>query len=270
MQNDEYVNKLMLNFCYPNTLYTRLGKGLHALDLYRKSLLQEDPKRKKRRPRGRSVYDVNGIIRSATEINEAGIQFKKSKTKSLKDISFHHGVLELPVIVVDDATEATFLNLMAFERFHVGAGNEVTSYVFFMDNIIDNERDVALLHSRGIIQNAVGSDKAVAEMFNSLSKDIALDPDSSLQVVTKQVNAYCKKPWNAWRANLIHTYFRNPWAILSLIAALFLFALTIVQTVYSILPYYESPSASPPMDFLPPPPLPTPPPTPPMRPPKNH
>jgi hypothetical protein len=105
-----------------------------------------------------------------------------------------------------------------------------------MDNIIDNERDVSLLHSRGIIQNAIGSDKAVAKLFNSLSKDIALDPDSSLELVQRQVNAYCKKPWNAWRANLIQTYFRNPWAILSIVAALILFALTIVQTVYTILP----------------------------------
>ncbi|KAB5564748.1 hypothetical protein DKX38_004802 [Salix brachista] len=235
----ESVNKLVHNFFYPNASVSNLGKCLHVLDLYRKSLLQGDPIRKMRRPRvkGGLHGDDNDIIRSATEINEAGIQFKKSKIKSLKEISFHRGVLELPVIVVDDFTEAIFLNLMAFERFHAGAGSEVTSYVFFMDNIIDNERDVALLNSKGIIQNAIGSDKAVAKLFNSLSTDIALEPNRNLQVVQMHVHAYCKKPWNAWRANLIHTYFRNPWAILSVIAALILFALTIVQTVYSVLSY---------------------------------
>ncbi|KAG6781317.1 hypothetical protein POTOM_014211 [Populus tomentosa] len=270
-KDEEWVNELIHNFFHPNASASSLGKCLHVLDLYRKSLLQRDPIKKKRRPREkRGLPGVdNDIIRSATEINEAGIQFKKSKSKSLKEISFHRGVLELPVIVVDDTTEATFLNLMAFERFHVGASNEVTSYVFFMDSIIDNERDVALLNSRGIIQNAIGSDKAVAKLFNSLSKDIALESNSNLQVVQMQVNAYCKKPWNAWRANLIHTYFRNPWAILSVIAALILFALTIAQTVYSILPYYSSnnsASLSPPVIFAAPPPLPTPPP--PMHPPK--
>ncbi|KAG6781318.1 hypothetical protein POTOM_014212 [Populus tomentosa] len=237
-KDEESVNKLVLAFCNdPDASVLMLGKCLHVLDLYRKSLIQKDPNRKRHQPRvwGGLHKDVNDIVRSAAEINEAGIRFKKSKTKSLKDISFHHGVLELPVVVVDDVTEALLLNLMAFERFHVGAGNEVTSYVFFMDNIIDNERDVSLLHSRGIIQNAIGSDKAVAKLFNSLSKDIALDPDSSLELVQRQVNAYCRKPWNAWRANLIQTYFRNPWAILSLVAALILFALTIVQTVYTIL-----------------------------------
>lgn len=265
VQDEESVNELIHNFCHPGASASSLGKCLHVLDLYRKSLLQGDPNKKKRRSRvkGGLHGDDNDIIRSATEINEAGIQFQKSKIKSLKEISFHRGVLELPVIVVDDTTEATLLNLMAFERFHVGASNEVTSYVFFMDSIIDNERDVALLNSTGIIQNAIGSDKAVAKLFNSLSTDIALEPNSNLAVLQMHVNAYCKKPWNAWRANLIHTYFRNPWALLSVIAAFILFALTGANTVYSILPYYNSNYSrlpfSPPGSAAPPS-LPTPPP----------
>ncbi|KAK8652612.1 hypothetical protein V6N13_126640 [Hibiscus sabdariffa] len=272
-KDGEFVNKLILKFCSPNTPISAMGTCLHVLDVYRKSLLPDTPGRRRRprrhKPRSSSLHeDGDDIIRSAMELDEAGIRFKKSKSVSLKDIQFRGGVLKLPVIIVDDATESMFLNLMAFERFHVGAGNEVTSYIFFMDNIIDNERDVALLHSRGIIQNALGSDKAVAKLFNSLSKDITLDPDSSLDEVHKKVNKYCKKAWNEWRANLIHTYFRNPWAILSLIGAIFLFALTIVQTVYTIYPYYQE-SPSPPPPFVAPPPLAQPPTAPPMPAPKH-
>ncbi|XP_065853466.1 UPF0481 protein At3g47200-like [Euphorbia lathyris] len=243
-KDEDFVNHLILKFCFPNTPVSSLGKCLHVLDVYRKNLIQKHGDRDRRRGRSRHKSGDN-IIRSATELDEAGIRFKKSKTKSLKDISFRGGVLRLPVIVVNDATEYIFLNLMAFERFHIGAGNEVTSYIYFMDNIIDSERDVALLYSRGIIQNAIGSDKAVAKLFNSLSKDITLDPNSSLDFLEKRVNAYCKKAWNEWRANLIHTYFRNPWAMLSLVAAVFLFALTIVQTVYTIYPYYHPSGDSP-------------------------
>ncbi|WCJ30977.1 hypothetical protein M5689_012497 [Euphorbia peplus] len=243
-KDEDYVNHLILKFCFPNTPVSSLGKCLHVLDVYRKSLIQKHGERDKRRRRRSRHKSGDNIIRSATELDEAGIRFKKSKTRSLKDISFKGGVLKLPVIVVNDATEYIFLNLMAFERFHIGAGNEVTSYIYFMDNIIDSERDVALLYSRGIIQNAIGSDKAVAKLFNNLSKDITLDPNSSLDFLEKNVNAYCKKAWNEWRANLIHTYFRNPWAILSFVAAILLFALTIVQTVYTIYPYYNPPSDS--------------------------
>ena len=269
MQDEEFVNKLILMFCSPNTPVSCLGSCLHVLDVYRRSLLEDIPgsrqRKRHRKPRNSHHEDGDGIIRSAMELNEAGIRFKKSKTVSLKDITFRGGVLKLPSVIVDDATESMFLNLIAFERFHVGAGNEVTSYIFFMDNIIDNEKDVALLHSRGIIQNALGSDKAVANLFNSLSKDITLDPDSRLDEVHKRVSRYCKKAWNEWRANLIHTYFSNPWAILSLISVIFLFVLTIVQTVYTVYPYYQdSPTPShetwpPPMASpLPSPPLPSP------------
>lgn len=150
-----------------------------------------------------------------------------------------------------------FLNLMAFERLHFGAGNEVTSYVFFMDNIIDSAKDVSLLHSKGIIENAIGSDKAVAKLFNSLSKDVVLDPESSLDYVHRKVNDYCRKRWNMWRANLIHTYFRSPWAFLSLAAAIFLLMLSVAQTIYGALSYYQqlesggSPSSPP--ELAPPP-----------------
>ncbi|KAI3467840.1 hypothetical protein Pfo_024503 [Paulownia fortunei] len=87
------------------------------------------------------------------------------------------------------------------------------------------------------LKNALGGDKAVANLFNSLSKDITLDLETSLDEVHKQVSAYCQKPWHQWRANLMHTNLTNPWAILSVIAAIFLFALTIIQAVYSVLSY---------------------------------
>ncbi|KAK5802112.1 hypothetical protein PVK06_029694 [Gossypium arboreum] len=243
-KDEEFVNKLILKFYSSNTPVSCVGSCLHVLEVYRKSLLPDIPSHRQQRKRHwyrRPHYeDGDDIIRSAMELNEAGIRFKKSKTISLKDITFRGGILKLPTIIIDDATESMFLNLVAFERLHVGAGNEISSYILFMDNIIDNEKDVALLHSKGIIQNALESDKAVANMFNSLSKDITLDPNNNLDEVRKMVNRYCKKPWNEWRANLIHTYFTNPWAILSLIGVIFLFALTIAQTIYSILSVYNN------------------------------
>lgn len=235
-KDEGFVTKLIVKFLCSCNVAPNMGKCVHVLEVYRKSLLQHGPDPKFLRHKIRSMESEDEIIWSVTKLNEAGIRFKKSATTSLNDITFARGVLRLPVIVVDDTTESMFLNLMAFERFHVGAGTEVTSYVLFMDSIIDNATDVALLHSKGIIQNAMGSDKAVANLFHSLSKDVTQDPDSSLQIVHKRVYRYCRRPWNEWRANLIHTYFRNPWAIISFIAGVFLFVFTIVQTGYTIYP----------------------------------
>ncbi|XP_018719281.2 UPF0481 protein At3g47200 [Eucalyptus grandis] len=229
-EDDEYINRLILNYCSPGKNTVRIGKCLHVLDVVRKSLLlHEKPKLDK--------VGCEGLllVRSATELNKHGIRLKKSKTHSLMAISFAGGVLSLPEIVVEEATESMFLNLISFERFHVGTGNEVTSYIYFMDYIIANECDVTLLHTLGIVLNVLGSDKETTGLFRLLAKYTTIEPNSGLISVCNKVNEYCNKPWNKWRANLLQTYFRSPWALLSLVAAIFLFALTIIQTVYAML-----------------------------------
>ncbi|KAK7300367.1 hypothetical protein RJT34_11211 [Clitoria ternatea] len=189
--------------------------------------------------------------RSVKELRDFGIRFRKSDTDDLKDVTFDddNGVLRLPHIQVDDNTRYIFLNLIAFEHLHVEAGNEVTSYVYFMDSIIDNEVDVEILHKKDIIRNGLESNIAVAQMFNSLAKDITV-VGADIKFEQEMMADYCRKWWKKWRANLLHTYFRNPWSTISFYAAIFLFALTIVQTVFTVLQYYEpkGPSSSPSVD----------------------
>ncbi|CAO2141930.1 unnamed protein product [Urochloa humidicola] len=242
--NDDVINRMVLKFMSPSSRLLQAGSalGLHPLDVRRRSMLYGSYQVS--RGTRDDMPTETDIIRSAVELYEAGIRFKRSNSDSLHDIRFRHGILTMPAVSVDDSTEYMFLNMMAFERLHVGAGNDVTAYIFFMDNIIDSAKDVALLSTSGIIQNAVGSDKAVAQLFNSISKDVVLEPESALDAVHRQVNAYCGKPWNMWRANLIHTYFRSPWAFMSLAAAVFLLVMTIMQTVYTVLPYYQQDQGS--------------------------
>uniref|UniRef100_A0ACD5WHV7 Uncharacterized protein n=1 Tax=Avena sativa TaxID=4498 RepID=A0ACD5WHV7_AVESA len=237
--NEDLINRMVLRFLSPAAWppATGVGLALHPLDILRRSILYGPTQTAPPAPPHHSAPD--DIIRSAEELYEAGIRFKRSQTSSLLDISFRRGVLRLPAIVVDDTTEYMLLNLMAFERLHAGAGNEVTAYVFFMDNMIDTAADVALLTCRRIVHNTVGSDKAVAKLFSGLSRDVVLEPHSALDDVHRQVNAYCRKRWNRWRANLVHTYFRSPWSFLSLAAAIFLLGMTIMQTIYTVLPFYQ-------------------------------
>ncbi|KAL3719685.1 hypothetical protein ACJRO7_004633 [Eucalyptus globulus] len=235
-EDDESVNKFILKFCSPSKGITRMGKCLHVLDIVRNSMLMKPKKKDEvKRKDGREIIQ----LASATELSEHGIKFKRSKTDSIKDISFTGGALTLPEIRVDESTMSNFLNLTAFEYSHVGTKNEVMSYIYCMDQIINHGQDVALLRAQGIIVNYMESDEAVAKMFNSLGKVVVINPSRGLRDVIKKVNKYRNKHWNRWRANLIHTYLRNPWVALSLIAAVFLFALTIIQTVYSVLGYYK-------------------------------
>lgn len=90
---------------------------------------------------------------SAVELNQAGIQFKKSNTDSIHDVDFKNGVLSMKVFKFYDSTELELLNLMAFEWLHPDAKQDVRSYISFLDNIIESESDVALLRSQGLIEN---------------------------------------------------------------------------------------------------------------------
>ncbi|KAE8663722.1 heparan-alpha-glucosaminide N-acetyltransferase-like [Hibiscus syriacus] len=225
----EFLNKLILKFCSPNTPISTMGTCLHVLDVYRKSLLPDIPRR-------RNENDVINRALYGTKMATTSFDQRWNLTKP-----------ESCSRKANPCASRTFNSGEGFSRYQSSSWTTQRSLW-----------DVALLHSRGIIQNALGSDKAVANLFNSLSKDISLDPDSSLDEVHKKVNKYCKKAWNEWRANLIHTYFRNLWAILSLIGAIFLFALPISQTVYTIYPYYQD-SPNPPPPSMAPPPLPPPP-----------
>ncbi|BAT14340.1 Os11g0541300 [Oryza sativa Japonica Group] len=160
---------------------------------------------------------------SAAELHETGIHFQLSATEGLGGgITFIGGVLNIPKIYLDDNAERIFLNLMAFERLHPGAGN-------------DN------LRSKEIIKNDLGSDKAVADLINkTLAKGAVLKEDSSIIDVLTDVNAYYKKPLNKLRASFIHTYFSNPWVFFSLIGAVILLVATVMQTVYTIVPFYKN------------------------------
>ncbi|XP_065870519.1 UPF0481 protein At3g47200-like [Euphorbia lathyris] len=260
---EDFVNRMILKFCFPcSRAVPNVGKCLHVLDVYRKALVQ---KHGKKHHHSRIRIHISGggggggggsdyISWCARELSEGGISFKRSKTASLTDVSFHGRTLRLPELVVDDKTESIFLNLMAFERLHASAGNEMTSYIFFMASLIRSERDVAFLESKGILQNDLGTQKAVAELFNSLGKYLAMDPDNnnldlvqinvskSLHYASTKVNAYRKKAGKEFRVKVVGEYCRSPLAILSLIAGIFFVTLTTAQTLYTILPYYHRPS----------------------------
>ncbi|XP_071916972.1 UPF0481 protein At3g47200-like isoform X2 [Coffea arabica] len=187
--SEESVDMLILKFYSHSHSSAKLDKCLHILDAYRTILLwkDHDTQTQESTPH-RKVENNNGDILSARELEESGIRIKKSQSTSLTDIQFdckwgilcNRGILKLPPICMDDVSETMYLNLIAFERFHAGAGSQVTNYIYLMDKLVDNAKDVNILQSHEILHNALGSDKALAQLINSLSKDVVLDRDSSL------------------------------------------------------------------------------------------
>uniref|UniRef100_A0A0E0BSQ9 Uncharacterized protein n=1 Tax=Oryza glumipatula TaxID=40148 RepID=A0A0E0BSQ9_9ORYZ len=247
---EDTVRRMVLRFVSPSMRTpppVNVQAALHPLDLFRKSMLrrQHSGHHRIKPPMDGAVRAEDAAaftIRSATELHEMGIRFRRNGTDSLLDIRFRRGVLLLPAIAVDDTTEHIFLNLMAFERLHPGAGNDVSAFVFLMDSLIRSSRDVELLSIPRIIQNAVGGHRAVAAMFDRLSRYIVLDPESEMDYIYTAVNSYCRsrwRLWDVWFGNLVNTYFRSPWTFLSLAGAVSLLAMTVVQTIFTVLQFYH-------------------------------
>ncbi|XP_058081555.1 UPF0481 protein At3g47200-like [Magnolia sinica] len=252
MPSDEPLRKADRNRLesqkYVDTFDPLTDQGsLHCLDVFRRSLLRSGPQPSprmwmKHRSKAVRVADKRRqqLVHCVTELREAGIKFKKRKTDRFWDVEFRGGVLNIPRLLIHDGTKSLFLNLIAFEQCHPDSTNEITSYVIFMDNLINGPDDVGYLHYCGIIEHWLGSDAEVADLFNRLCQEVVFDiNDSYLSRLSAQVNRYYNHRWNAWRASLKHNYFNNPWAIISFFAAVVLLVLTFTQTFYGVYSYYR-------------------------------
>ncbi|VVB10340.1 unnamed protein product [Arabis nemorensis] len=165
---------------------------LHCLDIFHRSLLlpkldsRRGLKSRSRWNRGSRVVDKRQqqMIHRVTELSEAG-------TKSL------------------------FLNLIAFEQCHMDSSNDITSYIVFVDNLIDSAEDVSYLRSCGVLEHWLENDSIVADMFNQLGQGIIFNIKDSYplsvdpNVYYHQHNKYYRK-WNAWKKTLKEKYFDSP------------------------------------------------------------
>nr|XP_025664273.1 UPF0481 protein At3g47200-like [Arachis hypogaea] len=214
---------------------TGVGNITHFTDLSRKFLLasshlfQPSASGCSRQAQLTQLY-------SATELKEAGVKFEVNKnSKCLLDLEITGHTLRIPFTRVHDWTEVVLRNLLAFEQCHCISQSYLADYIFFLDFLINTEKDVDLLIKKGIIENWLGDSNAVATMFNSLAVNLVnVGFNVKYSCIFKGLNAFCKKPWNRKVATLKRDYCNTPWKTVASIAGIFLLILTVIQTVFSI------------------------------------
>ncbi|GLT74558.1 hypothetical protein SLA2020_463460 [Shorea laevis] len=236
-----YVRYLLELFCdrmpglgvdvaYDNTSIENVK---HLLDLVHGNWL---PSREVMEYYSQAPNDGNwSFIRSATELKEAGIRFKKGEGNSLLDIMFRNGVLEIPMIKIADSTERLYRNVIVCEQFEKENPKYFTEFAKFMDCLINSGKDVKLLCDSGIIENWLGSDEAVAAMFNRLTDNVSVSIEFYAPIYN-DVDKYYNEPCNKRMASLRHNYFNTPWAFISFLAAAFLLLLALLQTTFTVFP----------------------------------
>ncbi|MBA0861002.1 hypothetical protein Goshw_023367, partial [Gossypium schwendimanii] len=109
----------------------------------------------------------------------------------------------------------------------------VTSYMCFLDLLIDEARDVKDLRDSGILYNGLGSDEEMAKLFNKMNTDLVPSPMIYCGVKEK-IHNHCKNMWINYAAQGYHTYFRSPWTFLAFVGAITALLLGALQTYYTI------------------------------------
>lgn len=217
------------------------GDAVHLLDLLRTRLLHKHQQNMPEKSAKDDSKDTSlQSYRNVQELQAAGIHVERSKKENscLDDISFTKlgclGFLWLPPITVDDSTRPKFLNLIAYEMC-LDFQNDfaITSYISFLDSLIDEANDVKMLRKAGILYNCLGSDQHVADLFNEIGTDLV--PNSEIYSYVKvQIQKHYKNQLMTWLAQVYHDHFNSPWTFLAFFGALLALALTVIQTWYAV------------------------------------
>ncbi|XP_034906450.2 UPF0481 protein At3g47200-like [Populus alba] len=137
-------------------------------------------------------------IPSVTNLVGAGIKLKVGKSRSILDIKFKNGFLEIPPLLLQETTEVIIRNLISYEQCSPKCTDRITSYAVLLDNLINTTKDMDTFTSSGIIGNWLNPDEAT-QFFNKLYQDAYLKKYYYLKLC-QEVNRYYRRRFPRWRA----------------------------------------------------------------------
>ncbi|XP_017635519.2 UPF0481 protein At3g47200-like [Gossypium arboreum] len=213
---------------------------LHFLDLFRQSILpfpknlSQGLNTSKTSDSSNAAEEGIDMVRSITELMEAGVVIEKAVNCSPLDVRSQERWLKVPPLYIDDHKGTLFRNMVAYEQCHPKCKPYVTSFLFFFDGLINSAEDVGLLHHKGILHHCLGSNEEVAKLVNGLCKEIARDGrESYLCKVVHDMNTYCNGSYAWFRAGLVHHYFRS-WVVgISTLGAIIVVYVSLIQTGFA-------------------------------------
>ncbi|XP_076927961.1 putative UPF0481 protein At3g02645 [Bidens hawaiensis] len=184
-------------------------------------------------------------IPSVSDLDRAGVNFKPYKNPTwlmglevkLYRLPCFFGcwskpTLRIPVLKVDDSTEFVLRNLIAYEQSRQN-DTYVTSYAFAMDTLVDTPEDVFKLVESRVIVNHLGSNEEAAKRINNICKGTLLK-DCFYHEEWEKLSKYYDSYWPKNIAKMKRIYFSSPWSMITLLAGIILFVLTVIQTIFTI------------------------------------
>jgi Plant protein of unknown function len=186
---------------------------------------------------GEGSHQSSVIIPCAAELHDSGVKFRRNSSHCLFDITFKNGVIEMPLLIVDNTIRTIFTNIVAYEQSQISRSRIFTSYVVLWNMLVDTAKDVSLLEHCGILELIQHNEEQAADFFNELADCWSMDyNDHYYAILFLELQKYCSSTWHRSRARLMQDYFNNPWSSISVVAGVILVILTVIQTYYTVYP----------------------------------
>ncbi|KAL3746941.1 hypothetical protein ACJRO7_015817 [Eucalyptus globulus] len=244
-----FFNPLLPQQNVASKLNTKNPKA-HLLDVFHSTFLESVSEKvhKKGKDQIKPQLNPDGSIRGlalhfASDLQEAGVKFRKREGHDLLDIKFAHGTLWVPPLSINENTVSLLLNFIAYELRVNHRMSFFTNYLMFWESLVYCPGDIRTLHKRGIINHVSGSEEDMANLLIKC-RQVINDLDLGyLYDIIEEVNEYSKRyytsKYRVWWRSLIREHFRSPWTCLSLFAAIIIVLLTFLQTLYAMYSYYR-------------------------------
>ncbi|KAJ1697118.1 hypothetical protein LUZ63_005630 [Rhynchospora breviuscula] len=115
-----------------------------------------------------------------SKLLEEGIRIKNNKkSTSFMDISFKNGVMAIPTLQIHDYSIRLFHNIMAYEQCEHDNTGYVSSYMAFMQGVIDDSNDMKTMNSNGIIVDRRSTDQSENTFFGNFGDLISISSEES-------------------------------------------------------------------------------------------
>ncbi|XP_050382985.1 UPF0481 protein At3g47200-like [Argentina anserina] len=179
---------------------------------------------------------------SATKLQQIGVMFQPNRSNINMNMTFLDGVLEIAPITIQ-GDNPVFRNLIALEQCEPGPHRyQISTYARALGDLIQSSKDVEFLIKNEIIQTSLNKED-IASFFSDICNCLATSSCcKSFWQVSTAVRKYYKQHWlQRLIAYIKHNYLYNPSSIWSVSnAVVLIIVLTVLQTVYTVLSYYQS------------------------------
>ncbi|GLJ34738.1 hypothetical protein SUGI_0698990 [Cryptomeria japonica] len=171
---------------------------------------------------------------SAVELTQQGVKIRPVLVEQATTWASGHPALQwmrfdentstlyLPQLRITPQSDLVMRSIIAMEvstkhRYHP---RPMTQFGIFMDELIDTEEDVAVLRKADVIRNFLGSDKQVADLFNSMAKGITpIQGCRLIDDVRRGLHRYTRRKYKILWSEFVSAYFSKPWLVAGSMAA---------------------------------------------------